>query len=78
MKPKKYLLSDREERKIAFNLIILLGMVSLFGDITHEGARSVTGPFLLTLGAKRFFLRDVQHFIWSILAPGRNSKGGSL
>jgi hypothetical protein len=32
--------------------IILLGIVSLFGDVTYEGARSVTGPFLLTLGAR--------------------------
>jgi len=32
--------------------IILLGIVSLFGDITYEGARSVTGPYLGdTLGA---------------------------
>lgn len=32
-------------------LIILLGIVSLFGDVTYEGARSVTGPYLATLGA---------------------------
>jgi MFS family permease len=31
--------------------IILLGIVSLFGDITYEGSRSVTGPYLATLGA---------------------------
>ena len=32
--------------------IILLGIVSLFGDVTYEGARSVTGPYLgPTLGA---------------------------
>ncbi len=35
----------------AFKFIILLGVVSLFGDITYEGARSITGPFLFTLGA---------------------------
>jgi MFS family permease len=28
-----------------------MGIVSLFGDITYEGARSVTGPFLALLGA---------------------------
>jgi len=38
-------------KKIAFQFIILLGIVSLFGDITYEGARSVTGPYLATLGA---------------------------
>lgn len=37
-------------KKPAF-FIILLGLVSLFSDLTYEGARSITGPFLLTLGA---------------------------
>jgi MFS family permease len=31
--------------------IVLMGIVSLFGDITYEGARSVAGPYLATLGA---------------------------
>ncbi len=31
--------------------IILLGIVSLFGDVTYEGARSIAGPYLATLGA---------------------------
>lgn len=30
----------------AFHLIILFGLVSLFGDIAYEGARSVNGPYL--------------------------------
>jgi len=42
---------DRETRRIAYQFIIIMGMVSLFGDVTYEGARSVTGPFLYTLGA---------------------------
>jgi predicted MFS family arabinose efflux permease len=34
------------------SFIILLGIVSLFGDVTYEGARSVIGPYLGdTLGA---------------------------
>jgi predicted MFS family arabinose efflux permease len=33
------------------SFIILLGIVSLFGDVTYEGARSVIGPYLYTLGA---------------------------
>ena len=37
--------------KAAFQFIVLLGVVSLFGDITYEGARSVTGPYLALLGA---------------------------
>ena len=40
-----------EKKRKAFELIILFGLVSLFGDIIYEGARSVNGPYLKTLGA---------------------------
>src|ERR1700730_794709 len=30
--------------------IFFLGIVSLFGDMTYEGARSITGPYLGMLG----------------------------
>jgi len=33
----------------ALNLILLFGLVSLFGDITYEGARSVNGAYLKLL-----------------------------
>jgi len=39
------------KRKKALQFIILMGVASLFGDITYEGARSVTGPYLALLGA---------------------------
>jgi len=32
-------------------LIVLLGLVSLFADFAYEGARSITGPFMFSLGA---------------------------
>lgn len=35
----------------ALRFIILLGFVSLLADITYEGARSITGPFMAILGA---------------------------
>ncbi len=38
-------------KKLAFQCIILFGIVSLFGDITYEGARGITGPYLGLLGA---------------------------
>ncbi len=38
-------------KKEAFKFIILLGAVSLFADMTYEGARSITGPYLAILGA---------------------------
>lgn len=37
--------------KKAFQLIFFLGLISLFGDIVYEGARSVNGPYLKELGA---------------------------
>ncbi|MCX5707099.1 MAG: MFS transporter [Candidatus Omnitrophica bacterium] len=39
------------QKKTAFKLILLFGLVSLFGDMVYEGARSVNGPYLKTLGA---------------------------
>lgn len=35
----------------AMRFVVLLGVVSLFADMTYEGARSVAGPFLGLLGA---------------------------
>jgi len=43
--------SSADNKKIAFQFIILMGAVSLFGDMTYEGARSITGPYLAVLGA---------------------------
>ena len=36
-------------KKKALGLIILFGLVSLFGDIVYEGARSINGPYLKLL-----------------------------
>ena len=35
----------------ALRFILLLGGVSLLADMTYEGARSITGPYLAVLGA---------------------------
>lgn len=37
--------------KSAWLFVILIGIVSLFGDMTYEAARSINGPFLAFLGA---------------------------
>lgn len=37
--------------KRALTFVVLLGVVSLFADMTYEGSRSIWGPFLGTLGA---------------------------
>lgn len=44
-------MDKKELKRRAMQLIILFGLVSLFGDIIYEGARSVNGPYLKTLGA---------------------------
>lgn len=38
-------------RSSALKFVLLLGIVSLFADMTYEGARSITGPYLAILGA---------------------------
>ena len=38
-------------RKSALKFIVMLGFVSLFADVTYEGARSVIGPYFAILGA---------------------------
>jgi MFS family permease len=42
---------SKEERRSAFRFIVALGFVSLFADMTYEGAHSVIGPLLKDLGA---------------------------
>ena len=40
-----------QPKKAALRFIVLLGVVSLFADMTYEGARSIAGPYLSLLGA---------------------------
>jgi MFS family permease len=37
--------------KTALQFVVLIGIVSLFADMTYEGARSINGPYLAILGA---------------------------
>src|ERR1700737_4774451 len=41
----------RMTRANAVRFIVALGLISLLADVTYEGARSITGPFLGSLGA---------------------------
>jgi MFS family permease len=43
--------SNAASKETALRFVVLLGAVSLFADMTYEGARSITGPFLSVLGA---------------------------
>jgi MFS family permease len=39
------------KRRTALKFVLMIGVVSFFADFTYEGSRSITGPFLQTLGA---------------------------
>ena len=47
--------AGKEKRNLtasnAFRFVLILGIANCFADMTYEGARSVTGPFLASLGA---------------------------
>ena len=45
------MMPQRDQRAAAIRFIVCLGLVSLFADMTYEGAYSITGPFLKGLGA---------------------------
>ncbi|MFI4963581.1 MAG: MFS transporter, partial [Legionellales bacterium] len=47
----KALLYGTENKSRAMRFVILIGIVSLFADMTYEGARSITGAYLAVLGA---------------------------
>lgn len=46
-------------RTTAWKFILLVGVVSLFSDMTYEGARSITGPFLGELKASAIVVAAV-------------------
>ena len=43
-----------QKRASALRFIVCLGIVSLFADMTYEGAHSIIGPYLKDLGATAF------------------------
>ena len=54
--------TEPEKRRLAYRLIILFGLVAMVGDIVYEGGRSVSGPFLYTLGASAFMVAFIAGF----------------
>jgi predicted MFS family arabinose efflux permease len=44
-------MTDQELKRHAFRFVLTVGIVNLFADMTYEGARANTGPFLGSLGA---------------------------
>jgi len=41
----------RSARAAALRFVLIIGVVSFFADMTYEGSRSITGPYLAVLGA---------------------------
>lgn len=54
--------SASESLKYATYFIILLGVVSLFADMSYEGAKSISGSYLKTLGATAAMVSLVSGF----------------
>jgi MFS family permease len=43
--------SSKNSKSVALRFVVMIGVVSLFADMTYEGSRSITGPYLAILGA---------------------------
>ena len=54
--------SEALPRRAAIIFIVFLGIVSLFGDMTYEGARSIVGPYLGLLGVTATMIGIVSGF----------------
>lgn len=49
-------MTEKGIKKQAFIFLLLLGFISLLSDFTHEGARSIYGPYLGLIGASAFII----------------------
>ncbi|MDR3443187.1 MAG: MFS transporter [Legionella sp.] len=56
------ILKEDISKRTALKFVILIGVVSLFADMTYEGARSITGPYLAVLGANGAIVGFVSGF----------------
>ncbi len=48
--------------RIALQFVLTIGIVNLFADLTYEGGRAITGPFLGSLGASATIIGFVAGF----------------
>ena len=54
--------ANRNLAKLAFRFVLIFGIVNFFADMTYEGARSIIGPFLGSLGASAAIVGFVAGF----------------
>jgi predicted MFS family arabinose efflux permease len=69
--------NQRSTAKLAFRFVLIIGIVNLFADLTYEGARSITGPFMGSLGASATVIGIVVGF-GELLGYGLRSVSGFL
>ena len=63
--------------KLAFRFVLIIGIVNLFADFTYEGARSIIGPFMGSLGASATVIGIVVGF-GELLGYGLRSVSGLI
>jgi MFS family permease len=56
------MMTKQDAAKLAFRFVLTIGIVNFFADMTYEGARSVVGPYLGTLGASAAIVGFVAGF----------------
>src|SRR2546421_9978558 len=54
--------NSKQLAKLAFRFVLIIGIVNLFADMAYEGGRSITGPFLGSLGASATIVGFVAGF----------------
>ena len=54
--------NSKHVAKLAFRFVIIIGIVNLFADMAYEGGRSISGPFLGSLGASATIIGFVAGF----------------
>jgi MFS family permease len=53
---------ERAKKRAALKFVLMVGVMSLFADLTYEGSRSIVGPYLGLLGAGAFAISVVTGF----------------
>jgi hypothetical protein len=56
------MIPKQDAGKLAFRFVLIIGVVNLFADMTYEGGRGITGPFLGSLGASASIVGFVAGF----------------
>src|SRR2546421_12777349 len=54
--------NSKQLAKLAFRFVLIIGIVNLFADMAYEGGRSITGPFMGSLGASATIVGFVAGF----------------